>query len=197
VRCLENDQFETCGSTPARRFFMYDSYEVLGKVCAPINPKSAMMFNRVMQRVRHSDLFSLAFALPLFFWVGITVLALSLVFVMFTICCTGVMTFCLFFMLSMSLLVIGVMVVLNLAFTGAFNDPFNALRLHYLQFLIAHKICITVCGALCILAGLFVLYYMCKYRRYIAAAQNLIRFASKSSLKNPMLVFLSFVVLCA
>lgn len=154
-----------------------------------------MLYHRVINNVNHSDLLSLAYAIPLFAWVGLAVLIFSLFFILFTIFCTGLMTFCMFFILALSLIFVGVMLILNLFYTGAFNDPFNAFRLNYLQFLMSHRICITILGCVCVFFGFWAFIYMCKFRKYITASEQLIRIASKSSLRNCMLVFLSMFIL--
>lgn len=195
LKCFPNRQFDSCYSSSLKPFYIYDSQTVLDRICAPVNPKSAMLYNRVTHRINNSDLLSLFYALPLFTWVAFAVLFLSFMFILFTIFCTGLMTFCLFFILSLSLICVGFIFVLNLLHTGAFNDPFNALRLYYLQFLMSYKILLTVLGGFCIFLGFWVLCYMCKFRKYITASAELIKIASKSSLKNCMLVFLSFFIL--
>lgn len=115
-----------------KTFYIYDSYEVLNRICVPLAPKGAMLYNRVIQNMNNNDLYSLAYALPLYMKVGIFALVLSFLIVLMTMFCAGFTTCCVFLFLALGLMVGGCMILVNLFHTGAFNDPFNAIRLNYI-----------------------------------------------------------------
>lgn len=122
-----------------------------------------MLYNKVIQKTNNSDLYSLVYALPLFAWVGIAVVALSLLLMIMTACCPGIMTCSLFTFLGISFIISGTMMIMNLMYTGPLNDQFNPLRINYIYFLMKYKWLLTVVGIILIISAFVIFYYMCKY----------------------------------
>lgn len=194
VECLPNQQFKSCTSD-YKTFFPYDSYSVLGKICAPLSPKTALMFTKVTSSLQGSNAHDLAYAKSLYWYIALIAFALSLVFLLLLMFCTTLFSWLLFIVLALSLMLLGLLIFVSYGFTGHLNDSNNPLRVKYLQYLLDHKALFIITGILLILTGLFVFYLMIKYRKYIHTAIPLIKYAIKSSLRNFLLNILSIVVL--
>lgn len=194
VDCHPNDQFASCQYFP-HQFYIYDSYNVMNTVCAPLNPKSGLIFNRVSAKFDNGSVGDMAYALPLFGWTALTAIGLSLIFLIVITCCTTLITWFLLVLLALAFFTVGSLIVVSYTHTGPLNDSWNTLRIKYLDYLISHKPEMITLAVVCFLLGLLTLYLMFKYRRYINVAIPLITVASRSSLKNGMLLLLSTLIL--
>lgn len=194
VECLPNRQIANCVSDGAH-FFPYDSYSVLNKVCAPLSPKTALMFTKVSSSFQGSNVHDFAYAKSLYGYTALVAFGLSLVFLILLFLCTTLFSWVLFVSLGLALLAFGILLIVSYAYTGQLNDPNNALRVKYLQYLIDHRAGLLILAIFAILVGLFSFYLMIRYRSYIQSSIPLIKYATKSSLKNFMLNILSAVVL--
>lgn len=192
--CLPNRQFANCVSDGVH-FFPYDSYSVLGKICAPLSPKTALMFTKVSATLQGSKVHDIAYAKSLYGYTALVAFGLSIVFLVLLFLCTTLFSWLLFVTLGLALLALGILIFVSYAYTGQLNDPNNALRVKYLQYLIDHRALLIFLAVLSILAGLFAFYLMIRYRGYIQTSIPLIKYATKSSLKNFLLNILSVVVL--
>ena len=194
INCLPNNQFSTCQVDNAK-FYAYDSYEVLGKVCTPLGTKSGLMFTKVEAAFSNSGFEDVAYGLPIYGWVSLAAFGLSFFFLIIMCLCPGLIAYLLFIVFGLALLVLGALVFASFGFVGQLNDPSNALRVKYINFLLSYKIPILIFGSLAVLLGLFVFYLMCTYVKQIKSAIPLLKFASKSSLKNFLQIFLAIFVL--
>ena len=194
LECNPNNEVRSCQQSPPN-FYIYDSYPVGNLFCAPLSPKAGLMFNRVSAKFDNGDVGDMMFALPLFGWVALAALGMSLVFLVVITCCTKIVTWFLIFSLGILFIAFGGVIIANYAYTGPLNDSWNTLRVKYLQYFIENKPCLLTLAAFLILFGLLTFYIMCKHRRSINISIPLITIASRSSLKNVLLIFLSATVL--
>lgn len=194
VDCLPNKQYANCVSD-GTKFFPYDSYAVIGKICAPLSPKTALMFTKVSATLQGSKVHDIAYAKSLYGYTALVAFGLSVVFLVLLFLCTTLFSWLLFVTLGLALLALGILIFVSYGYTGQLNDPSNALRVKYLQYLIDHRGLLIFIGVIAILAGLFAFYLMIRYRGYIQTSIPLIKYATKSSLKNFLLNILSVVVL--
>lgn len=194
VECYPNEQVSSCRFVP-HQFYIYDSYNVMNVVCAPLSPKAGLMFNRVSAKFDNGDIGDMAYALPLFGWAALTALGLSLLFLVVITFCTSLITWFLLTLLGLSFFAIGALIIMSYTYTGPLNDSWNTIRVKYLDYLISHKPELITLAVVFFILGLLTFYLMMKYRRYVNIAIPLITIASRSSLKNVMLIILSAVIL--
>lgn len=194
VDCHTNNQFSSCQYDPHVGFYIYDSYSVMNTVCTPLSPKAALMFNRVSSKIDNGDLGDMAYALPLFGWSALSALGMSLVFLIIITCCTTLVTWFLVIGSGFVFIAVGVLIIISVYYQGPLNDAWNALRVKYLQYIIDHRAGLIIAGVAFILLGLFVFYYMCKNRKNISISIPLISVASRTSLRNVMLILLSIFI---
>lgn len=194
VNCLPNRQFPNC-RVDNKRFYAYDSYDVLGKVCAPLGTKSGLMFSKVESAFSNGNFNDVGYAVGIYGWVALIALALSFFFLLIMCMCPTLISYLLFIVFAFALLGAGTLIILSYGLVGQLNDPKNALRVKYLNYILANKVPLLILAAVLILAGFFVFYLMCKYRKEIHIAIPLLKYASISSLKNFMLIFLSAFVM--
>ena len=196
VECLPNNEIKDCNYNP-NSFYVYDSYPVSGIFCAPLSPKAGLLFNKVSNKFDNGDIGDMMFALPLFGWVALAALGMSLVFLIVITCCTRLITWFLIFSLGVLFIAFGGVIIANYAYTGPLNDSWNALRVKYLEYLIVHKPYLLTLAACMILFGLITFIIMCKHRKSINIAIPMIIIASRSTLKNSLLIFLSIFIMAA
>jgi hypothetical protein len=196
IECLHNNEFKSC-KFGENNFFIYDSYPVSGIFCSPLSPKAGLMFNRVSSKFDNGDIGDMLFALPLFGWVALSALGMSLVFLIVITCCTRVITWFLIFALGVLFIAFGGVIIANYVYTGPLNDSWNALRVKYLEYFIVHKPQLLTLAAFMILFGFITFIIMCKHRKSINIAIPIITIASRSTLKNSLLIFLSIFIMAA
>lgn len=194
INCLPNRQFSNC-AVDNNRFFAYDSYDVLGKVCTPNGVKSGLMFTKVEASFSNGDFEDVVYALPMYGWVSLAAFVLSFFFLIIMFLCPGLISYLLFILFAFALLALGVLIFVSYGFAGQLNNPQNALRVKYLNFLLTYKVPILIFASLSVIMGFFVFYLMCKFRKQIQSAIPLLKFASQSSLRNFLLIFLSIFIL--
>lgn len=194
IDCLPNAQFSNC-KVDNKKFYSYDSYDVLGKVCTPLGTKSGLMFTKVEEAFANDSFEDIGYAASIYGWVSLTAFGLSLFFLIIMCMCPGLVSYLLFIIFGLALIAAGSLIFASYGLVGQLNDPSNALRVKYINFLLGYKVALIIFASISVLAGLFVFFLMCKYRKNIATAIPLLQFASKSSLKNIMLILLSAFVL--
>ena len=75
-----------------------------------------MLYNRVINNLNHNDVYSLTYAYSLYLKVGIIVLIFSMLIVLFTMLCPGLMICFVFLWLAFSFLLAGIMLFMNLVY---------------------------------------------------------------------------------
>ena len=194
VNCLPNRQYPNC-KVDNRHFWAYDSYDVLGKVCAPLGTKSGLMFSKVEHAFSNGNFNDVGYAIGIYGWVALIAFALSFSFLLIMCLCPTLISYLLFVVFGLSLFAAGTLIILSYALVGQLNDPHNALRVKYLNYIIDNKVPLLILAVFLIISGFFVFYLMCRYRKEIQIAIPLLQYASISSLKNFMLIFLSAFVM--
>lgn len=194
INCLPNKQFSNC-KVDNLKFYAYDSYDVMQKVCTPLGTKSGLMFTKVQAAFSNGDFSDVNYAVSIYGYVALIAFGLSLFFLIIMCICPSIISYLLFIVFAFSLMALGVLIFVSYGKVGQLNDPSNALRVKYIQFIITYRIPLLILASLSILLSLFVFFLMCKYRKQIQHAIPLLQYASKSSLKNVMLIFLSAFVL--
>ena len=194
VECLANNDIPSCKFDQDKLVF-YDSYPVFNTVCVPNTPKAALLFNKVSSQFNNGVIGDMAEASHMFIYVALISLAASLVFLVLVCCCTGLITWVMILGLALVFLSVGGVIIASYVYTGPLNDSVNAARVKYLSFLYSHKPFFIVLAVVFILIGLFIFYFMCKFRNHIGVAIPMIKYASKTTLKNILLIFLSVFVL--
>lgn len=194
IDCLPNRQFPNC-RVDNNRFYAYDSYDVLGKVCAPLGTKSGLMFSKVETAFSNGNFNDVGYAVGIYGWVALIAFALSFCFLLIMCMCPTLISYLLFIVFGLALFAAGTLIILSYAFVGQLNDPKNALRVKYLNYILDNKVPLLILAVVLILSGFLVFFLMCRYRREIQIAIPLLRYASISSLKNFMLILLSAFVM--
>lgn len=196
VNCLTNIHVNSCkGSDPA--FNLYDSQEALGSFCVPSSPKPAMLYNKLQYQFHRAIAFDFKVAFPILVYVALLSLLLSLAFFVVVSFGSAFFSFFIIIALGLVLIIVGILLFISYAHTGFLNDPFNALRINYLNFLITHKYSYLFLAFFTSILGIVVLIIFFKYRLYIHNAIPLLTLASRSTLKNFMLLVLSVMTLMA
>lgn len=194
IDCLPNNQIKSC-KIESGKFYAYDSYDTLGKICTPLGTKSGLMFTKVEEAFGNGNFSDVGHAFGIYGWVALSAFLLSFFFLIIMCLCPTLISYLLFIVFGLACIAVGAMIFVSYGYVGKLNDPVNGLRVKYIQFIITFRIPLLIFATFMILFGLFVFYLMCKYRQNIQHAIPLLKYASKSSLKNCMLIFLSVVVL--
>lgn len=193
VKCLPNNQFSGCDE--ASGLVVYDSYRATRAVCTPVSPKAALLFNKISSRFHLGSLEDLTTALPLFGWTALIAIGISLLFLAITFFLSRSIVWVLLGLLTAALIGAAAMILQGLYGHGHLNNPINPLRVKYLQFWMDYRPALfLVVGGLALLAC-YAIYQLFWYRRYMGIASHLVHYASKSTLRQSMLLGLSVFIL--
>ncbi|MCP5014152.1 MAG: CTL/SLC44 family protein [Ketobacter sp.] len=190
LECKPNADISSCKFDRQNMVF-YDTYPVLGIVCMPNSPKAALLFNKLSIHFNQGVIGDMSEASHMFLWVALISLGMGLLFLMLLCCCAGLLTWFLILVLGLTLIAFGGIIIANYAYTGPLNDGINAARVKYLSFLMTNKGWFITLAVVLILLGLFVFYFMCKFRKNINISIPMMKYAAKTTLKNILLIFLS------
>ena len=191
--CFPNDQFSKC-EYKNNEFWVYDSYPVLGLVCAPLSPKTALNFYKISSKINHGIIGDILETKVLFVYCGLISLTLSLIFLVITRYCAKIIIWILGVLLGISLIVTGIGIFITYFYQGSLFDKANYLKIKYLSFLTKNKIFFMISAVILILLGGLVFYLLYKRRKQISEALSLLEVAAKATLKNTLLIILSFVI---
>lgn len=136
-------------------------------------------------------------AIPLFVWCSIFALVLSLIFMILICACTTLVTWLMVITLGVVLILFGAFVIFAVHNPGPLNDGTNAARVKYLSYIMNHKVGLTIAAVVFILLGLFVFFLIFKFSKYIKSSIPILDLASKATLKNILLIFLSIFTIMA
>ena len=196
IQCLTNKQYLNCNhNDPKSDFYIYDSYTVLNKFCAPASPKPALLFNELNAKIYNGDFGDVIKALPIFGWCALVAFGLSLIYLILLTCCTRPITWLLMVSISILLIAFGSLLLFYSYKYGNINESFNPDNYKVLKFFAKNKTISIISGVAFLLSGLFVFFIICKYRKEIGIAIPLVSIATKSSLQNLLLLFLSLFVM--
>ena len=153
------------------------------------------MFTKVEAAFSNDNFSDVGYAASIYGYVALIAFGLSLFFLIIMFLCPGVISYLLFIVFGLALLALGSLIIYSYVRVGHLNDPTNALKVIYIQFLLSYRIPLLILAGFSIFFGFFVFVLMCKYRKQIQHAIPLFKYASKSSLKNILLIILSTFVL--
>lgn len=164
-------------------------------VCVPKTPKASLLFNKVSSKFDHGVVGDMTEAYSLFGYCALIALGISLVFLILICMCTSLISWILILALFGVLLSFGALILVNIHYTGPLNNGINAARVKYLHFIMSNKKTMTFIGIVLILASFLLMYLVCKFKKYVKSAIPILAIASKASLKNILLIFLSIVTI--
>ena len=190
VDCHPNKQFPSC-EVDNENFFAYDSYGVLDLVCVPHAPRAALLFNKVSKHLNFGVIGDVRQASGLFGWGALIALGASLAILVLLFCCTSLITWVLLLGLAATFMATGAFMIYTATYTGPVNSGFNASRVKFLQFLIENKVAMLLTAGVLLLLGLFTLYVVFKFKRYVSLTVPILSYAASTTLKNVLLILLS------
>ena len=160
-------------------------------VCVPRAPKASLLFNKVSSRFDHGVIGDMTDAYGLFGACALFALLVAIVFMILICLCTSLITWILILALIVVLLLFGALILFNVYHQGPLNHGINASRVKYLYFIMKNKSLMTIIAIALILVSLLLTYLVCKLKKYVKSAIPILAIASKASLKNILLIFLS------
>ena len=193
--CLPNQQFAACKQSPD--FAIYDSYAALRRVCVPLSPKAALIFNKVAARYRLGLAEDLRLLFPLFARVAVFAVLLSAALFGLIFGVPRSAAVVLAALAAISLLGVAGLVAQGLFGSGALNDPVNPLRVKYLQFWLDNRLCAMGCAGAALLAAVLLAGYALQHLRYLPAVSHMVRLAARQTLRSGLLIALSAAIFLA
>jgi hypothetical protein len=193
VDCKGNDQFSECKPKDGE-FWAYDSYGVLGIVCAPLSPKTSLFFFRISSRINHGAVGDLLQSWKIFMYVALISLAVALIFLLLTRCCGKWIVIILAIITTLALLTLGTVIILNYTMPERFGTVTAHLHMRYKSFLLRHKVVLLMIACACILAAFIISCILCKYRKELSLAYPVLEIAAKCSITNILLIILSIFI---
>ena len=154
------------------------------------------MFNKVSAKFDSGVATDLIQAKKLFIYCALIALGLSLVYLILSCLMTTLIVWVMMIGLGLVLIVFGSYVMYTFYSPGPLNDVFNPARIKYLTFLFANKTVMTVVSVLLIIIGIFLIILIFRKHLYIRLTVPILSLALKSSLRNILLIILSFFTLC-
>jgi len=193
IECQTNDQISSCVHKD-NEFWAYDSYPVLGIVCAPVSPKTSLFFFRISSRINHGAVGDLLQSWPIFMYVALISLGLALIFLILTRCCGKWIVIILAIVTTLALMALGVIIILNYTMPERMGEAAAHMHIRYKSFLLRHKVLLLFLASLSILASLIIACILCKFRKELSLAYPILEIAAKCSVTNILLVFLSIFI---
>lgn len=194
LECFPNKQVTSCKFKKDVLHF-YDSYPVLNSFCTPLAPKPALLFNKVSNKFDHGVVGDMADGVKAFGYCVLIALGISLLFLLLICMCTTIITWVLVILLAVVFITFGAFVIFSIYYTGPLNSGLNAARVKYLYFIIKYKPWLLAFSIVMILLGIILFFLICKFRKYVKMSIPILSMASKASLKNVLLIFLSIFVI--
>ena len=180
IECRTNDQISSCVHKD-NEFWAYDSYPVLGIVCAPVSPKTSLFFFRISSRINHGAVGDLLQSWPIFMYVALISLGLALIFLILTRCCGKWIVIILAIVTTLALMALGVIIILNYTMPERMGEAAAHMHIRYKSFLLRHKVLLLILASLSILAYLIIACILCKFRKELSLAYPILEIAAKCS----------------
>ena len=194
LECLPNEQVSSC-KYKKNSFWVYDTYEFLGLICVPVQPKTSLQFYRISSQINHGMVGDILDSKMLFLYVMLISLGLSLAFLVFTRFCGAFVMWVLKIATILLLILSGILLLVTYYYEGPLHEKASHLKIKYLSFVLSHKILFHVLAIGLILLGIFLIYVVVSRRKEIGTALPLLEIAAKCSLSNILLIVLSVVTL--
>ena len=188
--CFKNNEFSSCNYKKGE-FWVYDTYPLMGLVCVPLSPKTALNFYRISSKINHGMVGDIMDSGKLLLYCGLIALALSLVYLILTRFCGKFIVWIVGILVVLLLIISGIMIFVTYHYDGPLHEKANHLKIKYLSFLLSHKVLFHFLAVGMILLGLFLAYLLFSKRREIGLALPLLQIAARCSIKNLLLIFLS------
>ena len=193
IECKANKDISSCEHKDGE-FWAYDSYPVLGIVCAPVSPKTSLFFFRISSRINHGAVGDLLQSWKIFMYVALISIAIALIFLILTRCCGKWIVIILAIVTTLALLTLGMVIILNYTMPERMGKASAHLHIRYKSFLKRHKKLMIFLAVCCILASLIISCILCKFRKELGIAYPVLEIAAKCSVTNVLLVFLSVFI---
>ncbi len=113
---------------------------MLDAACVPLSPKAALIFNKVSIKFNHGLIGDMVESRWLFVECSAIALGLGFLFLFMLCLCAGVIAWLLVFGLFITFLLFGILLLVNLYYTGPLNDSVNALRVKYLSYQMKNEV---------------------------------------------------------
>ena len=194
--CSPNNEVTQC-NYKKNETWIYDSYPVLGLVCAPLAPKPALYFFRVSSKISHGTIGDILESWRVFVYVALISIGISLVFLILTRFCGKMIIVILASITVIALLAGGIMVFVHYYVPSASENTNAYLHLKYRTFLKKNKTLFIICGTVSIILAFVLIIMLCKFRKELNLAYPILEIAAHCSISNIMLIFLSiFIIFC-
>lgn len=193
VDCLPNAQFSTCRHAPG--FDIYDSYAAVRKVCVPLSPKAALLYNKVTARYDLGLAEDLRLALPLITRTVVFTVALGIALLLVAIYLPRYATLLTSALAIAAFLGTAAAIFHSLFLHGPLNDTLNPLRVKYLQFWLDRKLQSLLMIACSLFGALLFALRALKLRPFIATPSHMIRLTARQTLRTPLLIGLTIATL--
>lgn len=193
IECKANKDFSSCSHKDGE-FWAYDSYPVLGIVCAPVSPKTSLFFFRISSRINHGAVGDLLQSWKIFMYVALISIGVALIFLILTRCCGKWIVIILAIVTTLALLTLGLVIILNYTMPERMGQASAHLHIRYKSFLKRHKKLMIFIAVCCILASFIISCILCKFRKELGIAYPILEIAAKCSVTNILLVLLSIFI---
>jgi hypothetical protein len=194
VDCLVNNQITSC-KYKKDEFWIYDTYPLLGIICVPLSPKTALHFYRISSKINHGVIGDIMDARKLFLYCALISLGFSLIYLILTRFCGKFIVWLMGILLVIILFVSGILIFVTYHYKGPLHETANHLKLKYLSFLLRHKVLFHLLAIVLILLSFYMIYLLYSNRKTIGLALPLLEIAARSALKNILLVVLSIIII--
>ena len=194
--CSPNNEVTQCNYKKGETW-IYDSYPVLGLVCAPLAPKPALYFFRVSSKISHGTIGDILESWRVFVYVALISIGISLVFLVLTRYCGKMIIVILASITVIALLAGGIMVFVHYYVPSSSENTNAYLHLKYRTFLKRNKTIFIIAGVVSIILAFVLIIMLCKFRKELNLAYPILEIAAQCSISNIMLIFLSiFIIFC-
>lgn len=190
VKCSPNKQFDSCKYSK-NQFWVYDSYPVLGILCAPLSPKTSLFFFRISSKINHGAIGDVLVSKWVFVYVSLISLAVAFIFLILTRFCGKWIVIILAIVTTLALMAFGIIVILNYAMPERFGHSTAHLHIRYQSFLKRYKVLLLILASCAILGSLIICCILCKFRTELSLAYPILEIAAKCSISNLLLILLS------
>lgn len=193
VDCLPNKEFSSCRYGP--EFSVYDSYAAVRKVCVPLSPKAALLFNKVAARfdLGLAEDFRLSYPILLrtvgfAVVLGTALLGASLLLPrLATVLTTG--------LAITGLAGMAAVILHGVFFPGPLNNTVNPLRVKYLQFWLDNKLTLLPMAGLGLAVSSLLGLRLIRLSSYIGTPSHMIHLAGRQTLRTPLSIILTMLTL--
>jgi hypothetical protein len=192
--CLPNKQISSCKYKKGD-FWIYDSYALLGLVCVPLAPKTALNFYRISSNINHGVVGDILDSAKLLLYCALISLALSFVYLILTRFCGKFIVWSMGILLTIMLIISGILIFVTYYYEGPLHESANHLKIKYLSFLLSHKVSFHFLAVFLILMGFFLAYLLYSKRNEIGLALPLLQIAARCTMKNILLIILSIFII--